>query len=269
MSEDLTTTQILQDPGQIQLFRIVLILVMAALLRFLIDRSIPWLAERIGGRVRLYLLPLMPILELIVLIVAIALIIPLVVKPSVQNLVAILGAAALAIGFGFKDYVSSVIAGIVAVYEHPYRPGDWVEIDGAYGEVRTVSMRAVRILTPDDTIVTIPHAKLWNTNIYNANDGQRDLMCVTDFYLEPDHDAGLVRQILCDVALTSPYLQLERPVTVVVAEKPWGTHYRLKAYPIEGRDQFQFTSDLTVRGKTVLADFGARPASAWAVGRFD
>lgn len=269
MSEELTATQILQDPTQIQVLRIILIIVLAWLLRFLIDRSISWLAERIGGRVRLYLLPSVPVLKLMVLIVAIGLIIPLLVKPTIQNLAAILGALALAIGFGFKDYVSSVIAGIIALFERPYRPGDWVEIDGAYGEVRTVSMRALRILTPDDTIVTIPQAKLWDTNIYNANDGQRDLMCVVDFYLEPDHDAQRVRQILRDVALTSPYLQLERPLIVVVAERPWGTHYRLKAYPIDGRDQFQFTSDLTVRGKTVLADIGARPASAWAAGRFD
>lgn len=264
MNEALNATQILQDPGQIQVFRILLILVLVWALRFAIDRSIPWLAERIGGRVRLYLLPSVPVIKLIVLIVALGLIIPLVIKPTVQNLVAILGAAALAIGFGFKDYVSDVIAGIVAVYEHPYRPGDWVEIDGAYGEVRTVSMRALRILTPDDTIVTIPQAKLWSTNIYNANDGQRDLMCVADFYLHPDHDAGQVRQILSDVALTSPYLQLERPITVVVAEKPWGTHYRLKAYPIDGRDQFQFTSDLTVRGKAALAGIDVRPASVLA-----
>ena len=36
-------------------------------------------------------------------------------------------------------------------------------------------------------------------------------------------------------------------------EKPWGTHYRLKAYPIDGREQFNFITDLTVRGKAALA----------------
>jgi hypothetical protein len=76
---------------------------------------------------------------------------------------------------------------------------------------------------------------------------------VANFYLHPDHDAEQVRQKLRKVALTSPYLQLNRPISVIVQEKPWGTHYQLKAYPIDGRDQFGFTSDLTVRGKAALA----------------
>lgn len=69
-----------------------------------------------------------------------------------------------------------------------------------------------------------------------------------------------VPQQLHEVALTSPYLQLNRPVVVIVLEKPWGTHYRLKAYPIDGRDQFKFTTDMTVRGKAALANLGVKPA---------
>ena len=63
-----------------------------------------------------------------------------------------------------------------------------------------------------------------------------------------------------EVALTSPYLQLKRPVVVIVLEKPWGTHYRLKAYPIDGRDQNKFTTDMTVGGKAALANLGVKPA---------
>jgi hypothetical protein len=44
MNEELTATQILQEPGQIQVLRIILIVVLAGLLRFLIDRTTPWLA---------------------------------------------------------------------------------------------------------------------------------------------------------------------------------------------------------------------------------
>jgi small-conductance mechanosensitive channel len=181
-----------------------------------------------------------------------------VVNPTFESLVALLGAAGLAIGFAFRDYLSSLIAGIVTIYERPYRPGDWISVDGTYGEVLSVGLRALRMVTPDDTVVIIPHQVLWTSSIHNANDGKRDLMCVTDFFLHPNHDAKLARQLLREVALTSPFLNLERPVAVVLAEKPWGTHYRLKAYPMDSRDQFQFTSDLTVRGKQILAAIGAQ-----------
>ena len=211
---------------------------------------------------RLYVLGAVPILRLLLLAIAIVLIVPLVINPTMQNLVVIFGAAGVAIGFAFKDYVSSLIAGIIAVTERPYRPGDWVKINEAYGEVQSVGLRSIRIVTPDDTVVTIPHLKLWDTNIYNSNDASPTLLCVADFFLEPRHDAALVRRTLRDVALTSAYLQLERPIAVIVAEKPWATHYRLKAYPVDARDQFQFTSDLTVRGKDALQRLGVTAACA-------
>ena len=39
-------------------------------------------------------------------------------------------------------------------------------------------------------------------------------------------------------------------------DKPWGTHYRLKAYPIDPRQQFNFITDMTIRGKKALNKMG-------------
>lgn len=38
--------------------------------------------------------------------------------------------------------------------------------------------------------------------------------------------------------------------------QPWGTHYRIRAYPMDPRQQFRFTTDLTIRGKAALAEAG-------------
>ena len=255
--------QILRNFQDIDFVRIFLIIVVSWLLAKGVERFFPWLAERVTGRLRLYILPSVPVLRLLILIGAIVSIVPLVINITVHNSLAILGATGLALGFAVKDYVSSIMAGIVALYERPYRPGDWVQIEGAYGEVQSVKLRALRLVTPDDTTVTIPNIKLWQTNIFNANDGRRNLMCVVDFYLEPRHDAALVRQVLYDVALTSPYINLDSPILVIVTEKPWGTHYKIKAYPVDSRDQFQFISDLTIRGKSALVDLNIQAALSW------
>jgi small conductance mechanosensitive channel len=262
MNNTVTLPQLFKNLDQIDWIRIVLIFVIAWLLTSRVERFMPRLADRVPGPMRLYILPSIPLLRLFILILTMALIILQIINPGFNSLVAILGAAGLAMGFAFKDYVSSLVAGIVAIYERPYRPGDWVGIDGVYGEVKSIGLRALRLVTPDDTVVTIPHLTIWNTSIHNANDGNRELMCVADFYLHPDHDAALVSQKLREVALTSPFTQLERPIMVVVTERPWGTHYRLKAYPIDSRDQFQFISDLTVRGKQALALLGVKAAVA-------
>ena len=140
--------------------------------------------------------------------------------------------------------------------------GNKFEIDGAYGEVKTVGMRAVHIVTLDDTEVIVPHSRLWSKNIFNATSGNHSLLCVADFYLHPEHDAATVRRRLTEIAMESEYLKPETSVAVTVKEKPWGTHYRLKAYVKDSRKQSLFTTDLTVRGKEALTAMGMRFAQA-------
>lgn len=231
---------------------IVVVITSAVLIVWLSQRVLPWLANHLYGRQRLLLLALIPTTRILIFLLALAWVVPLVIETTMQNMIAILGAAGVAIGFAMKDYVSSMIAGIVAVYELPYRPGDWIEVDGQYGEVTHIGMRTVEIVTANGDFVFVPHLKIWDHLIVNANRGKPSLLCVIDFYLATDHDPYLVQQVLYDVALTSPYLQLSEPIAVVVAEQPWGTHYQLKANPIDPRQQFLFKSDVTARGKTCL-----------------
>ena len=223
------------------------------------------LAERASGRWRLTILQFRPIARLLIAVGVVLLIIPILVQPTFQNVVALIAALSLALAFALKDYGSSLVAGLVTVLEGTYQPGDWIQVDDTYGEVRSIGMRAVRIVTPDDTEVVIPHTKIWNSSVFNATSGSHRLLCVADFYLNPHHDAALVRQRLEDVALTSSYRQPDSPVTVIVLEKPWGTHYRVKAYVHDSRDQFLLISDLTVRGKAMLMSLGVRAAQAAVV----
>jgi len=250
--------QLINNFQDINVVKIVLIVVGTWALILCIRRLLPYLAERGPNQMRLFLLGAVPISRLLLLTLAIVWVIPIVFNVTFQNFLVIAGAASVAIGFAFKDYVSSLIAGIVAIVERPYRPGDWIKIGDSYGEVVNVGMRAIRINTPDDNVVTAPHDTLWTSNISNSNDGARTLMCVAEFYLAPDHDAAAIRAALQDVALTSAFLEYAKPIIVVLTETPWGTHYKLRAYPFDMRDQFLFISDLTVRGKTAIADCGAR-----------
>jgi len=248
--------EFLKNLDQVVAIQIGVVFLAAWLLIALAQRALPWVANRLPGRYRLLITATIPGIRLIIILSAIVLIISRVVKPTFESLIALLGAAGLALGFAFKDYASSLIAGIVSLYEMPYRIGDWISIDGAYGEVKSINMRNIEITTPDDTVVVIPNLKLWNTLIFNANDGSQNLQCAANFYLHPRHDSTLVMHALNDVGLTSSYLQIKKPIHVVVQEKPWGTHYRIKAYPVAPSDQFRFITDLTVRGKAVLTKLG-------------
>ena len=258
--------KLINDLQEISVLEIGFVIVATWVTIYVVRRVFPYLAQRGPNQARLYILGAVPIIRLVLLIVATLWIVPIIFNITFQNFLVVAGAASVAIGFAFKDYVTSIIAGVVAIFERPYRPGDWVEIEGDYGEVQSVGMRAIRLVTAEDNVVTVPHMRIWDHNISNSNDGSRTLMCVAHFYLAPDHDAGAVRKGLIDVALTSAFLEYEKPVIVVLVETPYGTHYQLKAYPFDLRDQFAFVSDLTERGKIAVARAGARPVTAPVAG---
>ncbi|MGP0567063.1 MULTISPECIES: mechanosensitive ion channel family protein [unclassified Nitrospina] len=251
-------SQVFKTLDTVAMIELVLIVIGAVVLILITQSLLPWVANRLHGRLRLFLLAMTPLLRLVFILAAFVLSVPLVIEPSLQNMVAVLGSVGLVLGFALKDYASSLVAGVVAVGERLYRNGDWIEVNGVYGEVTHVGVRTVQIVTADDTAVYIPHHKLWTELISNANNGTPHLQCVAHFYLHPQHDAVEIQRILHDVALTSPYLYFDLPVSVVVVEEPWGTHYRLKAYAVDPRHQFRFITDLTVRGKTALIERNIR-----------
>ena len=205
---------------------------------------------------------MIPSLRLCIGIGAITVIVPIIVEPSFQNMLAIVASVSLALAFVLKDYASCLVAGIVTIIECPYQPGDWIEVDGTYGEVKLIGLRAVHIVTSYDNEVMIPHSRLWSKSISNSTSGGHSVLCVADFYLHPDHDARMAQQCLSEIGTTSLGLKPDTQVSVIVQEKPWGTHYKLKAYVNESRDQFQFITDLTIRGKEALRALNIRFAQA-------
>ena len=227
-----------------------------------------WLAEKTPPRWRIRILGWMPIARLTVVLATTAFIVSLLIVPSWQNVVGLMAGTGLVLSFALKDYGSCLLAGAVTIFERTYQPGDWVEIKGAYGEVRSVGLRAVRLVTLDDTEVIVPHSALWASPIHNATSGCHTVLCVAEFFLHPDHDGLLAQQHLQNVAAASPLWLTDSAVSVIVEELPWATKYRLKAYARDSREQKKFTTDLTLRAKAVFRELGLRPAqTAMAVPR--
>jgi hypothetical protein len=124
----------------------------AWLLTVVVRAGLPWAVDRLRPAGRMKILPWIPVLRFLILLAAIGVIVPIVIRPTLENMVVIFGALGLAIGFAFKDYLSDVIGGAVAIIERAYRPGDWVRIDDAYGEVKLVGLRSLSIVTPDECL---------------------------------------------------------------------------------------------------------------------
>lgn len=253
-----TWIEILRDPADIPVVKLLLGLAVGAFAAWGSGWLLPRLAEVIPSRFRNRVLTLVPALRLLIGLVVIVWAVPQVIAPTPQNLVAVLGALGIALGFAFKDYAASLVAGVVAVAERPYRQGDWVRIGPHYGEVRRVGSRAIQLVTADDDVVTVPHGRLWTDDVANANDGARTLQVDTEVWLHPDHDAEAVRARLLEVAWTAPRLDVARPVVVTQQEHAWATCYFVRAYPLDARDQFLFRTDVAARAKAALRALGCR-----------
>lgn len=258
MSTDLAAWIHLEKFTWVHVLFAVIVLVAARLASSLLRDLLRRIAESTSPHLRLSILRAMPIVRLLIGVAAVIVVVPIFVEPTFRNAVAVVASVGLALAFAFKDYASSLVAGLLTVLENTYQPGDWIELGGVYGEVKSIGLRATHIVTADDTEVIVSNSRIWSGSVANATSGQRSLLCVAEFYLHPDHDAVAVRAQLAQIAETSSYRKSDTPISVIVMEKPWGTKYRLKAYAKESRDQFLFITDLTVRGKEALRAMSIR-----------
>ena len=220
-----------------------------------VDKLLNWLSERVAKERRLQVKQFLPFIRMMVLTITVIFLMNLFLNLSRDNLLAVTGTIAVALGFAFKDYASSIIAGIIGLFEAPYRLGDRIQLGDSYGEVITYGLRGIRLRTPEDNIVTIPHNKIWTDSVSNANMGALEAQVVTEFYLHHSVDVELVKKILYRVAHTSKYTHLKLPILVWVEEKRWGTWFQLKSYPLDARDEFIYKTDLTTRAKQVFAKY--------------
>ncbi len=219
----------------------------------LIQMFTNWMSEKVPRRFRLLIKQSLPFWKGLILIMVVSYIIKLFFNLSESNLLALTGTIAVALGFAFKDYVSSIIAGAVALFEAPYRVGDRIQIEDHYGEVVGYGLRGIQLQTPDDNTVTIPHNKTWTEAIANANSGNLEAQVATNFYFDHSVDAEQVIRILYQAAYSSRYTQLKLPIVVVMKEEVWGTQFKLRSYPMDARDEFVYQTDIIRRAKQAFA----------------
>lgn len=242
--------------GEITLEKIILgilALLLAYGIMSLIQGVINWIAERVPRRFRLLCKQSIPFWKGLILVITISYLLDLFLNLSETNLLALTGTIAVALGFAFKDYASSIIAGVVALFEAPYRVGDRIEVEGYYGEVVSYGLRGIQIQTPDDNLVTLPHNKTWTNPVSNANAGNLEAQVATDFYFDHRVNTEAVLRILYQAAYSSKYTQLKLPILVVMKEELWGTQFKLRCYPMDARDEFVYKSDLIRRAKQAFA----------------
>ncbi len=85
------------------------------------------------------------------------------------SLVALLGAAGLAIGLALQGTLSNVASGVMLLVLRPFEVGDYIEVGGQGGTVLEITLFTTQLSTPNNIFVSLPNSSVFNAAIVNYN----------------------------------------------------------------------------------------------------
>lgn len=131
------------------------------------------------------------------------------------SLIAVLGAAGLAIGLALQGSLQNFAAGFMLLMFRPFRAGDYVEAAGTAGMVEKISIFSTILRTPDNKEVTVPNGSIYKDNItnYSARDTRRVDMI---FNISYGDDIKKAREIISAALKADERILPEPEPTIVV-----------------------------------------------------
>lgn len=226
--------------GLILLLTFIGIRILLNLVKFLAEKSTKY---------RITLKGLIPLIRILAWSFAITFIIVAIFSPPLGAVITFSASVGVAIGFAAQDILKNIFGGIMVIFDQPFKVGDKIEIGKYYGEVTEIGLRSTRIVTADDSLVSVPNSELMNQSVSNSNSGEANCQVVAEIYLPIDIDTEKVRKIAIEGAQVSRYVYLNKPIVALffqeVKEKKSYYKMRLKAYVLDIRYEFAFKSDMT------------------------
>ncbi len=213
-------------------------------LSFLFDA----LAEK-STSYRLLLKRMVPFLNVVIWSMALFTVIAGIISPPVETVLTVGASIGIAVGFAAQDILKNIFGGFIIILDRPFQVGDKIEVDGHYGEVTEIGLRSTRIVTPDDSLVSIPNADIVSNSVSNSNSGALDCQVVSSIFLPASADVDKVKEIAKRAAISSRYIYLKKPIVIVSENKVFEQNYvvqlKVKAYVLDIRYEFLLKSEIT------------------------
>jgi small conductance mechanosensitive channel len=147
---------------------------------------------------------------------------------DVTALIAGLGVAGVGVGLALQGVLGNLVAGLTIIFTKPFRVGEWIEIAGVSGQVKSIELFSTTLLHTDMSRVVIPNRKIIGDVLHNYGGiRQLDLSVGVAYGTNLNDATGIVRRMLA----ANPRV-LKEPVPIVgvtmladssinIAVKPW------------------------------------------------
>ena len=148
---------------------------------------------------------------------------------NTTSIIAVLGAAGLAIGLALQGTLSNVAAGVMLLFLRPFKVGNWIEAAGISGTVREIGLFATIIDTFDNVYISVPNSTIWSSTIVNHSRYNTRRMDI-DIGVSYDSNIDLVLKTLLTMAEDERVLKKPSPQGLVVNYGDSSITVRLRLY---------------------------------------
>src|SRR5690554_346672 len=167
---------------------------------------------------------------------------------NTTSLLALLGAAGLAVGLAIKDSLSNFASGVMLIILRPFKAGDYIEAAGVGGSVERVSIFSTILITVDNKELIIPNAQIYQGTITNYSvrgTRRNDISLAITYDSDLEKAKGIIRDLISadERAFTDP-----APVIVVTDLSTNGVSLSIRIW-VNGADYWAFRWQLLERIK--------------------
>jgi small-conductance mechanosensitive channel len=119
---------------------------------------------------------------------------------SSTSLTVVFGALGIGLGFGLQAIFNNFVSGIILLFERPIQVGDAVQVQGVWGEVKKINVRATVVQTYDNASLIIPNSEFISSQVTNWSFKEPSLRRKVSVGVAYGSDTELVRKTLLEIA---------------------------------------------------------------------
>lgn len=167
------------------------------------------------------------------------------------SIVAVIGAAGLAIGLALQGTLSNVAAGVMLILFRPVKVGDFVVVNGVMGTITEVTLNYVELNDLSNVKIYVPNSEVWGNTItnYSVNDTRR-----AEWTFGVGYGADLARAeaVIRDTITADPRALAEpEPFIQVNNLGDFSVDFLVRVW-CKSADMFQFQADMKRKVKEAL-----------------